>query len=923
MSKVVDAITDVVNSVIDAVTDIVKVIWDAVVEPILEQVFAIFGITDETVVNVQKISQPLYADNVEDVVQAGITRAVLAKVKTDTSFFPNYMEQIFRTKAQIRAYYRYGELDLYYLGLPLMEISGVFADYDAIQIALDETFGSTHTVLSAYSHNPSPEEWFRYTLQLTPTFYKPWLNTLTHTDIWGVDYDDWVFGLVDYNVGPDNYTINISRLAEEAQFWIQGPNQVTEGDTATFTIKSNRVIPAGETMPINLAYTGTAVDGVDYTEVASVDMLEGTQEITVDILTAETASSNLNFNISIDVVDNTGGIFETVTIHARDNVNCVITDDDALMLTMNDVLVDEANTTIVIPVKLEQAAPSGAFTVDYNFTDLGSITGGVDYDNTTGTLNFAGTLGETQNISIDIYADIADDDFEQFEVFLENSTDLDSIDTSAVATVTIIDGTDNPAAGDITVNDTITGAAYTPEDSLIVYFSDDNAPPGETAWWIYPHSDLTYSLAPSASTLSDLEMLPMAILRKDKTNIDTTPGTASETYKTTRQLMIRVALELQEFLDNLSENPDISDVDDAYFNFAMAPTDVHPIVSKLLYLAWYQIIVTSGLDSNTSEFVATISEGDVQNAIVWTTQSYTTDIVGVKTTEGDYLHEIVDTTLKLQWQRNATTYDEIVINNLNGAAAINYQSYHEVALYKLGDSEFTIPLSWDTFRQLSAEEQMEVYQYLVRVDFNAIQIIHLEWYETSAFLELFEFALLVVAVVVTIVSFGTLGFTAGLYALVYNYVIAYAIGELVILIAEETGSAILAAAIGVLVAVYTSNSELLTTDALMQADTLIDISTEFANNMLLLEGEKNLELADEIAKAEETVQAEIEAEKNKREDLESVGISSEFILGLQSIDARQVSAITGQYNYDTLYNYDSLVGDYVETRLNLDINNEV
>ena len=56
MSAVIDFIEDVANFVIEAVEDLVVAAWDAVVEPILEQVFAIFGITDETVVTVQRVS---------------------------------------------------------------------------------------------------------------------------------------------------------------------------------------------------------------------------------------------------------------------------------------------------------------------------------------------------------------------------------------------------------------------------------------------------------------------------------------------------------------------------------------------------------------------------------------------------------------------------------------------------------------------------------------------------------------------------------------------------------------------------------------------------------------------------------------------------------------------------------------------------
>jgi len=396
MSGLLDAIEDFVSDVWDAVQDFVQGIWDEIVEPIIGAIFSLFGIDDETIVEVVRISSPLFADNVIDVYEAGISRAIIKKVKTDTSFFPNYMEEIYRTKAQIRAYYRYGELGLYTYGLPDLEIKGAVVDFDAVQVALDAIFGSTHTVISASSHFPTSTEYFRWEMQDSPEFYEPWTNTLTHTDVYGATRTGWAVGTITYNSGPDNYSIAVSRTMELAEFLIEGPGQITEGDTATFTVRSNRIVPVGETIGIDFTYTGTAVNGVDYTQVASATMLAGTDEVTVDIVTAETANANRTFAITIDAIDNTGGVFEAVAINAQDTVNCIITDDDALVLTMNDVVVNEANTTITINVKLNQAAPSGAFTIDYNFTDLGSITGGVDYDNTTGTLNFAGTLDEVQ-----------------------------------------------------------------------------------------------------------------------------------------------------------------------------------------------------------------------------------------------------------------------------------------------------------------------------------------------------------------------------------------------------------------------------------------------------------------------------------------------------------------------------------------------
>lgn len=923
MSGVIDAIEDFVNDVIEAIEDLVVAVWDDIVEPILEQVLAIFGISDETIVTVQKLSSSIYDTNTVDVVKAGITRAVFNNHKLQNGFFPSYMAEIFRVKGQVRAAYRYAELGLFIYGLPDMRVKGAVVDFASIQQALDEVFGSTHTVINVTSHHPNRNEYFRWEMQEHEggaEKYLPWLNSLTHTDIYGAEWDDWQLGAIDYNSGPDNYTINISRQAAEAQFWLSGPGQVTEGDTATYVVKCNRTVPTGEDVDINFVYSGTAVDGVDYTEVAQVTMLGDTDEIEVDIATIETGNANRNFTITIDSIDNNNAAFELVTIHAEDFVTTTITDDDTLKLTMNDQAVDEANVTITVDVKLEQAAPSGAFSVDYNFTDLGGITGGVDYDNTTGTLNFAGTLGEVQTISVDIYADISDDDREQFEIFLENSTDVDGIDISAVSTITIYDGTSDPAPVTKQLDDTITKAAYTLEDSLIVTYEDDSDPPGQFWYWIRPHSEPTYDLEPVNSTIKSLEMLPFAILRTDKTNIDVSPGTSDPQYLTTRLLMQRLGLDIREFLDAFSANPDIGDVDDAYINFAMHPGDTNEILSHLIYRQWYQIIVESGLQSNIDEYVLSIEEGDIQNAVVWKDHDFTFNTAGTPLAEGKYDHTITNTDLRMRYQRTATHYDELNVYYLNGFSSIKYDGYSEVALFQLGDDEFTIPLSWDTFNQLEATEQMEVYQYILRLDFNAINITELEWYETEAFFDLFEFAMIVVIIVVTVYTLGqATTFTSGVWALVQSYVVNYAIGELILYVAEATGNEFLAAAVGVAAAIYLNDPNLMSSDQLMQADTLLRMSTEFANNLALVEGERNKELAEDIEETTREAQKKLDEAKNKREDIEAVALDSQFLAAVQGVDTTRFPAIHGQYQYDTLYDYDSLVGNYHNTQLQIGV----
>jgi hypothetical protein len=466
------------------------------------------------------------------------------------------------------------------------------------------------------------------------------------------------------------------------------------------------------------------------------------------------------------------------------------------------------------------------------------------------------------------------------------------------------------------VDETLTEAPFVSEPSIVVSYQDDSAPAGEFNYWIHPHSDTTWDLQAKDQTITGLEMLPMAILRKEKMMLDELYPTTSNEYVTTKMLMARAGLDINEFLDAIKDNPDIGTIDDAYINFSVAPLNVNRQVSKMLYLAWEIIITQQGLSSNVGQFSATITEGDIQNAIVWSGHTVTTNNIGTKTTTGEYLHEVLGTTMTMWYQRIDGFYDEIVMTNLNGFTAINYGSYHEVALCKLGDDEFTIPISWDIFQQMTAEEQMEVYQYICRVDVNAIDITHLEWYETEAFFDLFEFAMVVISIAVVAFTLGSgSGVAVGLLGIVQTLVINYAIGELILFVAELTGNDIFAALVGVAAAVYLNNPELLSTDALMNADVLLDLSTDFVDNMMLLDDANMQELAGEIEDLNKEAQANIDAELANREDTEAVSINSQFLNSVQQQDTTMFPAIAGNYAYDSLYNYDSLVGNYHEQQL--------
>ncbi|MEK6151612.1 Calx-beta domain-containing protein [Flavobacteriaceae bacterium 3-367] len=113
-------------------------------------------------------------------------------------------------------------------------------------------------------------------------------------------------------------------------------------------------------------------------------------------------------------------------------VSCIV---PSPILTIADVAVDEDAGTATFTVTHTSASAAGAFTVNYTTSD-GTATAGSDYTLTTGTLNFSGTTGDTEQITVPILTDLIVEGDETFTVQLTATSDP-SVDITDTATGTI------------------------------------------------------------------------------------------------------------------------------------------------------------------------------------------------------------------------------------------------------------------------------------------------------------------------------------------------------------------------------------------------------------------------------------------------------------------------------------------------------
>ena len=928
LSNAVDSAENFVEDAWDTTESLAEDAWDSLVH-VTEGVAGWFGIEDETVVQTAKVSSKIYEESATPLSDLAVTRAVLTKTddtNSKNSFFDHYWFHINSTKVDVTSFYKYG-LNDYVHGLPEGTIHGAWVTPAVAQASVEAQFGATAVALKTTSGYPSPLQYFQEALQASPTFYKPPSGTLTYTDsVTGASYTDWTIYHNHINSPAVDYSVYIHRQAALAEFWITGDSSVTEGDSANYTVHCTRTVPAGKSVTIDLVYGGAA-PGSDYTPVTSVVMLENTSSISFSVPTVENASvdGNRAFTVSIGTITNTGVAFERVAARTPSTVSTTIFDDDAPSIRIPDKTVAEGTPSVTVDVILI-GTPGVGFTVDYT-TVAGTALAGADYTTTSGTLTFVGTLDELQSFTVDITSDLTGDTGETFFIQLSNCSDP-SVDITSQGIVTITDGTVQYAPATLATSETLIMTADRKQSIIVEYhFSDTDPLALDWKYWIYDLSTQVYpSLKAQTNQTTGLELLPMVMLRKNGVSVST--YSTAEELKSTRDMLNILHIELDALLEGIEASPDITYVKDAYLNIGVSPSDTGPLIAKLLWHTFYRLVEETPVISNQDRFYMTVEHQTINNSIGWLTQSFEPSVTGVVGDIGTYTHSVSGTTLYINKQIGATTYERLTIGTVGSLAAIDYQGYHEMAAVDLGDPNFTFPVSLYAFNQLTPKEQTNIYDRLVRVDFYAISETEVAWYLSDNFIDALQLGLVVLAVFTggasikaAIAAEGATGIAAAsIIALEVGkkVVLSYAVSAVVSKVAKETGSPELAVAAGVAlsIALASEGDALSSLGESLTGLQLLELSINFSN---LATNAYNTTTAIDIAEDVEEAEQLSAAGKARLDELEEAGYASsrarELSPYLKSVDTLTFPAVTGLYEFDALYDYDRIIANYHDNLL--------
>ncbi len=190
----------------------------------------------------------------------------------------------------------------------------------------------------------------------------------------------------------------------------------------------------------DIGFTFSTADGSattasgDYTAVSGSGgtILQGANSttVTVSVNGDTTLEPDENFTVSISNVSN-GRVGATPTATGT------IQNDDTASVSIADASEGENTGPMVFTATLNNAVQGGT-SVNYSFTPGTASGGGVDFTGNPGTLDFAGTAGETETISVPLNNDAIVEADETFTVTLSGPTNGVSLGTAS-ATGTIND----------------------------------------------------------------------------------------------------------------------------------------------------------------------------------------------------------------------------------------------------------------------------------------------------------------------------------------------------------------------------------------------------------------------------------------------------------------------------------------------------
>ena len=274
-------------------------------------------------------------------------------------------------------------------------------------------------------------------------------------------------------------------------------------------------------------------------------------------------------------------------------------------------------------------------------------------------------------------------------------------------------------------------------------------------YWCYKIGSGNTALDNANVYVTNLEMMPIVELRNS--GVNTNADKESIKYKESRDILGIIGVDIDAMTDSINENPDISNIQDAYIYFGLDLTDSNPITAKMLYQLFDFVYFDADINTGgtTDSYTATFREGNFNSSLSWKSQTRTV-VNGSIGTVGTYTNTILNgTDAVVRKQETEDQYVEYIMGQIATTTFVKRGGMYGVVSKSPSTGDLVVPLSKFFIDQLTPIEQMQLYKRSLRLAVYSAEITHLEWYETAAFMNLVKIVLTVAAIVIFVISLGS------------------------------------------------------------------------------------------------------------------------------------------------------------------------
>jgi hypothetical protein len=471
---------------------------------------------------------------------------------------------------------------------------------------------------------------------------------------------------------------------------------------------------------------------------------------------------------------------------------------------------------------------------------------------------------------------------------------------------------------------------YTLQDYY--YFATYRLADGSPKVWLYKVEDGTYpELAFTTYTGNSSPFYPIVPIRRHNVDLCAEGYWETELYKTSKKLLDKIEIDIQDIRTAINENPDVGEIDHAILMFGTRLNTDNKAAIEYLARFWDrmygQYVSDTGSSANGS---FKVQDSVLDLRISWSDIDVETVTGRAHPTE-EAARDFEEGYVEFRLQTGDNRYKRIKVYN---PVLTNYVYSGHTVVTNLSDAQsednnnFVIPLHYDIVDSMGALKRNSLYYDSLQMVFNSYKVTKVKWYQRSFFQTLLKIA----AIALTIYTMGSGSFAAAIVAgdyaaaamiLIEAIVVSYAISVGFKYLVKALGieNSFIVAVIAAAIAVYQLSVSGWNIDQAAWADVLLQAASGLSSGISANLGEAFKDLQNDFDVFEEEYKESLDALKEAQELLSVDGLIDpmEFVYSEPMINFNEYpsdyyertihSGNTGTLGFKIMSNYHDLMLD--------------